>query len=538
MIISKSSMVKCENRYIILSVASGVMLSLPWLLCDLGWVLLFALVPLLNIRQEECIVGKHHDYSLFKYYFTSFLIWNLLSCWWISYVSDWGMILIVTINALLMATVWWSGIEVSKTLSDRSGRLVLLCFWLTFEYFHHHWTMQWPWLTLGNGLANLVRIIQWYEYTGVLGGSTWILIGNYFVYRLLKFAFACDYLRAFRLLFWTLIIFGIPIAFSQVIYSRESEDPSDFEVIVIQPNINPYTEKFAGLSDMEQLQRIADLAASEITFSTKLLVAPETSLPGFWEDSVSDENPIVFIFSPLMEKYPDVVLLGGCMTSRKIKQDEEIPYTAKWDATGKCHYETYNSALFMNNRMSRISHKRILVSGVERTPFQEYFPWLSRLTIDIGGFSNGLAAGKTATVFKSESNAYLGPVICFESVFGNHCNDLVFHWAESLVVITNDCWWKDSPGIWQHFAFSKIRAIETRRSIVRSANTGISGIINQRGDVVNKTEINSCQVLKSSIHLNSEITFYVRHGDYIGIFSVVFSSLILIYIYAKKQDLF
>jgi apolipoprotein N-acyltransferase len=94
-------------------------------------------------------------------------------------------------------------------------------------------------------------------------------------------------------------------------------------------------------------------------------------------------------------------------------------------------------------------------------------------------------------------------------------------------VLTNDGWWKGSPGSWQHFGYSRLRAIETRRSIARCANTGISGFINQRGDILKKTELSVSDVIGMPVGLNKTVTFYARYGDYLGKFCVLLSVLIM-----------
>jgi apolipoprotein N-acyltransferase len=109
--------------------------------------------------------------------------------------------------------------------------------------------------------------------------------------------------------------------------------------------------------------------------------------------------------------------------------------------------------------------------------------------------------------------------------------------ANLIFVITNDGWWKDSPGVGQHFSYSRLRAIETRRSVVRSANTGISGFINQKGEVVKKSDVNTSTAIISEIRINNTITFYVLYGDYIGRVSMFLSVLILIYLIIQmKKD--
>ena len=99
---------------------------------------------------------------------------------------------------------------------------------------------------------------------------------------------------------------------------------------------------------------------------------------------------------------------------------------------------------------------------------------------------------------------------------------------QALFILTNDGWWDDSPGFRQHLKFASLRAIETRRSIARSANTGSSGYINQRGDIVEATEYEVDAVLNSKIKFNDEITFYAKWGDFIARISGLLAILLLL----------
>jgi apolipoprotein N-acyltransferase len=107
-------------------------------------------------------------------------------------------------------------------------------------------------------------------------------------------------------------------------------------------------------------------------------------------------------------------------------------------------------------------------------------------------------------------------VICYESVFGEYVTEYIKKGSNLIFVITNDGWWGDTPGHRQHFTFSRLRAIETRRSIARSANTGISAFIDQRGDAFQVTRYWEPDVIRQTINANDKMTFYVRYGDYIG----------------------
>ena len=127
--------------------------------------------------------------------------------------------------------------------------------------------------------------------------------------------------------------------------------------------------------------------------------------------------------------------------------------------------------------------------------------------------------------FVSEDSTSIATIICYESVYGEFVTEFVKNGAELIFLITNDGWWGNTPGHKQHFLYSKLRAIETRRSIARSANTGISCFINQRGDVFQETEYWKPAVIKQSINKNTKFTFYVNYGDYIGRISVFIAVL-------------
>jgi len=135
----------------------------------------------------------------------------------------------------------------------------------------------------------------------------------------------------------------------------------------------------------------------------------------------------------------------------------------------------------------------------------------------LGGTFRSHGTQKERDVFSSSNNVVkAAPVICWESVFGEYVGDYIKKGANIIFVITNDGWWGNTPGHRQHNSISSIRAIETRRSIARSANTGISCFINQRGEVLQSLTWWKRGALIGTLNLNNRITFYSRHGDYIA----------------------
>jgi apolipoprotein N-acyltransferase len=177
-------------------------------------------------------------------------------------------------------------------------------------------------------------------------------------------------------------------------------------------------------------------------------------------------------------------------------------------------------------------HKSKLVLGVEKVPFSNLFPALEKLSIDNGGASGTLGIEDYAQVMKSHGIIF-APVVCYESVYGSFIADQCKKGAELIFVITNDGWWGNTPGYKQHLDFSRLRAIENRKCVARSANTGVSAFINQRGDIISKTDWWKAQQLSHKVKRNSIKTFYTLNGDYIGR-SFSFAALILLVMTLSK----
>ena len=147
--------------------------------------------------------------------------------------------------------------------------------------------------------------------------------------------------------------------------------------------------------------------------------------------------------------------------------------------------------------------------------------------MNMGGTTGTLGIEKFAKTFERKGIKFAS-LVCYESIYGDWVASFVRNGAEVLFIITNDGWWRDTPGYRQHFQFARLRAVENRRSLARSANTGSSGFINQRGDVIQKSEYDVQLALRESINLNNELTPYSVHGDMTGRISWLATVLILI----------
>jgi apolipoprotein N-acyltransferase len=207
-------------------------------------------------------------------------------------------------------------------------------------------------------------------------------------------------------------------------------------------------------------------------------------------------------------------LLIGASTKRFFKYKKSRASRKLYDGPGFEEY--YNSSMLVDfHDKPSFVHKSKLVLGVEKVPFSDIFPWLEELSINNGGSSGTLGIEDYAQVMKSNGILF-APVVCYESVYGCFISEQCRKGAQLIFIITNDGWWGNTPGHRQHFAFARLRAIENRKSVARSANTGISGFINQRGDILSKSEYWKEDVLIKRLKRNNIKTFYATNGDFVG----------------------
>jgi len=443
----------------------------------------------------------------------------------------------IIVNSFLMSLVWWIGHIARRNFRSNLGYIALVVFWISFEFFHFHWDIEWPWLNLGNGFANNVKMVQWYEYTGILGGTLWIFIMNIFIFSIYQ---SIKHKLSFRkILFYGVFIvlfLTIPLTISFISYHSYTQKSDPVDVVIVQPNIDPYAESYDQRAEINKLNKFLKLANSGTDEQTDLVVGPETVFERYFEWNI-DQLEKNFQFNRLytwLQNYPDVEVIFGASTSKIYHDDESRSATAR--SSKGIYYDVFNSAVFIGrDGKGQIYHKSILVSGVEKMPFRKYLGFLNDLVFNLGGTTGSLGRQEEPSNFELDDGNKVAPVICYESVFGEYLNRSVKNGAGLIIVITNDGWWRDTPGYRQHLSFSRLRAIETRRSVVRAANTGISCLINQRGDIVKSAGWNEATSIGGVLNYNYEMTFYMEYGDYIARISLFISVLLLLYLVVPKN---
>lgn len=522
-----------RKHLIFLSLITGILLTPAWYPWGNGLLLIIAFIPLLFVENAVSALPKPGK-KIFNYSFLGFLVWNLLATWWIKNASLPGMFVAVLLNSLLMSGCFWLFSLTRRKLGDRYGYPSLIFYWLAYEYLYLNGEISWTWLNLGNGFANDIKLIQWYEYTGTLGGTLWVLVLNILIYKLIKVFLNNKSLTVIkpRIIIFTSVLI-IPIAFSLVRYITYKENEDPYEIVVIQPNIDPY-EKFNEIPPQEQMNIFIRLADSLVTPTTDYIVVPETFINNnVWLDKL-EENPSIKTLRAFHSLHPRTKIVVGATTYKIYKNPEDVTATAK--PLDALFYDSFNTALQIDSSSLIPSyHKSQLVVGVEKMPYPDKLGFLKKLMLNLGGTFRSHGTQDYRDAFVSPSgDTRVAPVICYESIFGEYVTEYISEAdANFIFIITNDGWWGDTPGYIQHNSFASLRAIETRRSLARSANTGISSFINQKGMMLQIIPWWEEGAIRETLNASDKYTFYVKHGDYLGRAATVLSLIMLLYMLTK-----
>jgi apolipoprotein N-acyltransferase len=500
-------------------------------------LIFIAFVPLLRI--ESTGISKRKFLGLT--YITMFS-WNVATTWWIWNASVPGALSAFIANSFLMCIPWLVFSVFRRSYGERIGYGSLIIFWLCFEYLHlQDWGLSWPWLTLGNVFATHPGWVQWYEYTGTGGGSLWIMLMNVLLFKLFIELKANNYKLTIKKIIPPAVVLIIPFIISLTVVSLQpatrNPQPETQNIIIVQPNIDPYEKIYTG-SFESQLGKLISLSEKQIDGNTALVIWPETAL--FMPNGIEeDKMKTNYLLNPLwgfLQKHPNINLFTG-IESYRTYEKKQTP-TAKEIPGTSFFYDGFNSSVLLDSSGAKaFYHKSMLVPGVETLPW--FLKFIDKWFEKFGGTTAGYARQKDRTILTDSIHKIkIAPSICYESIYGEFMSKYVNNGANLICIITNDGWWKNTPGHKQHMSYARLRAIETRTWVARSANTGISCFIDPSGKVYESQGWDKAAAIKKPITLTSSKTFFVKNGDIIGRAAVIVTILllllsILLYLYKK-----
>ncbi len=545
-------------KLVLYGVLTGALLGISFPPMPFYLLAFIAFIPLLYALDKP-----NKNYFMMLYF--TFFTYHGLTNWWISsfqketdpYLMIAGFAIWLTHAFFLMLPIIAYSFVLRKF--NRKIALSFLPFiWVAFEWLHSQSELSYPWITIGNTQILNNTWIQFIDITGIWGASFFICYVNVLLFQiviLIKENYSnivSSKLLKDKLVIKNcvliLLIIVCPLVYG---HFRKSEYNFDnllkthktISISVVQPSINPW-EKWAN-GPFEQIlihQKLQD-SLTKSQGKSDLSVWSETAI-GFLSLDFNSKHNFSFLQNWINEN--NQPLLSGFCEFYFFKPNENIPITAKSDKLdSSIKYENYNSALMLNPNINGENHKEQVYYKMRLTPFAERLPNAELFVFAQKWFEWGVGISswgigtiqKNLYVHKGNQAIPVGNIICIESIYPEFVRNFAYMGAEVLTVITNDAWYDYTPGPEQHFQIAAARAIENKRCIARSANTGVSGFISPTGESISRAKQYKRTAVMQTLPLIKEKTFYTMYGDWLGKFSVIITLCLIIFGFLNSKKI-
>ncbi len=497
---------------LLLAGVSGVLLALAFPKVDwniLAWV---AFIPLLWLTQGQTLrraFGLGWLAGMGFYLCTLYWVVDTIGLYSnIPHIIAVGPLLLACTILSAYTGVFAAGLSVYHHSGPHNGGWPLLVFgpmlWVALEWVRSFFFIGFPWVSLGYSQYNFLNLIQFVEYTGVYGLSALVIFGNIVLFS----AFSRPG-RGRLLLVLLLIVTGL-WGWGNWRRSQLAALPKahTLNVGIAQGNIaqnqkwNPNYQEIT-LARYEQLTR-------QITeHAVDLVIWPEAAVPFFFQSDVTYRGRLL-----------------------NLAQDTNTPILF-----GSPAFRADGTELTLFNRAYLLSPDTTLLGHYDKmtlTPFGEYIPFQGSLLFFLDKFVEGIgdfAPGTTPTVFSlplksqpalpsddkagdADSFETFGVLICYEGVFPDLARRFVHNGARLLINVTNDAWFGETSAPYQHLAMAALRAVENRVPLVRSANTGISAIVNIDGQIQAQTSLLETTFIAEQLAWPKVTSVYTQYGDW------------------------
>lgn len=499
----------------------------PFKFSFLSWFMLVPFFFMLNREnQNKIIIGKTYLFLLIS---------HVLTLYWICFSTVMGGVLAILVNPLFMMFPIFIWLFFRKKIaSEFIQLLVLALLWIAFEWLLSLWELAFPWMILGNTQFLFSVELQFASVGGVFLISFFVFLFNIIFYFILKEWILSEKPHVKNWLFSLGFLF-IFILFAGFFLTTQTEHPiGKLTAGIIQPNIDPW-EKWDSDNEANQVDQMENqtrkLAVQDSTL--RLVIWPETAVP-FYLLEGSDN---VFRNSLVRLSNEKNLAIATGFPHLQIYDDSTFaPPSARYSDWRKKYYQHFNAATVIDKNNIPVAYGKIcLVPFAERVPWIDAYPFMKDLRFNLAGLG-GWGKGLDTINFKlsSDADAIFPTAICYESAFPDLIKSFTQKGATFLTIITNDGWWGNTSGYHQHFEFSRMRAIENHRWIVRSANNGISGFIDPKGNVIEQTEYWKQTELSHQIELYDSETLYVKFGNWFPKLCLILSAVLVGWSFFKK----
>lgn len=480
---------KLKLKHIFLLLLSALLLELSFAPFNQFYTAFFALLPLLFILEKA------------KNGFLTGLIWgifySIFSIHWLALNTGtfpWLATFSMLLGAVFLALNYGFIGMLFKMIHRKDTSLAFLFLpfiWVAVEFLRSFGTFGFPWLSLGHSQAYNTLYVQMADIGGVYTISFVLLITNLFLFLMIKY-----YSR--RRLISLIVILLFPFIYGTIMISSDLSSENKLNFRIVQPNI-PAKEKWIPANRVPIINKLDSLSRIDNGFQPDVIVWPETAVPYYLRSSI--------YFTHLVNQCAvdmNSTLITGAL-------DFYYKDESNWHSSTNTVFvfepekSTFNSAIY---------DKLHLVPFGEFTPGGTMFSWLNNMEYGQSEFSH--RNFRKPLKMTSDSIAFT-PMVCYDSVFPHTVRSFSAQGSKYNILITNDIWFGRSVGPYQHAAISILRAVETRRPLIRSANAGISMFIDEKGRVIDHLPLYTCGILDCSLSAGIHDSAYVKTGNLFGI---------------------
>lgn len=487
-----------KYKYIYLPFLSGLLVAIGRLPLRLGLVSFFALIPLIMLFQEN-LKFKHLFAAGFFYSFS----YTSVALHWIALVTVPGYIGIYFLFTLYFGILFSLIYFVSKRI-PKFRMISFTFFWISFDYLQNFGEFRFPWFDIGYSLADFNLLIQPVEIGGIYILSLIIILINFLIIGSFK------HKRNFIFIFILIVIW---ISYGYLRINNLKTEISEKKIGIIQASI-PQEMKWQRAYLDTTINFYTDLSLSAKDQGASIILWPESAWPVYLTKQMKYKYMMKDLVNdlgiPVVAGYPDYIY-------------PEKPHPEK--------YKFYNSASFFypDGTIGNPYYKNYLVPFGERMPFLSIFPALWNVHLGQANFEYG-----NKLEFYDYEGLRFSPQICFEIAFSIQTTKMVRNGTDIILNLTNDAWFKRSIGTYQHAMLSRFRAVETRRQIIRAANTGYSMIVSPSGEIIQKTDLFERTMFVDNLEICKIVTINSRYFNWLPKFLLFLSLILMIMALVKK----
>ncbi len=500
-----------------------------------GYLAFFAIIPVLAIirRTSWKSVGLYG----FMFGFLFYCFFN----YWLPGFHKLAIFIVTIIKGGEMVFLFFA-LKGADSLFKKHGYILQSLIWVAYAYLSENWFAGYPYGTICYALYDYLPLLQVAEFAGIWPIIFMIILPQAYIARYVADIFAgkdvnfLHYLRKniiFPIVYAVLFAIWIITGFIQLNYWNNAEPDRTWRVATVQHNhdswqggLTTYKRNFSNLRrlSLEAIRENPDIVVwSETAFIPSVDWHMNYSYDAVGNTIGNDETAeLVKEFVAFGEELGLPLLTGNPRGVLKDPAKGPIDET-----TGELNREDYNTVILFDDQMIKQSYaKQHLVPFTEHFPYEKQMPWLYNALL--ANDYNWWLAGDEPVVFNVDGVTFSTP-ICYEDVFGYLPAGFVRNGANLIINMTNDRWSGSADAAFQHAAIATLRSIETRKTTVRSTNSGYTCMILPTGEIVDPLpqfkmtyHVYDVPVYETDTY---PLTFYVKHTD-IFAFAAIWMSII------------